>query len=145
MLYRTFGLRNEDVINATSNTILSFLSSSRLVDGMIDRILELVGLFLEAKGDATFRELLKVTDERKNSLNTYVAESVISILKDKLPELLQTINIHQLVVNKVNSLEIERVENLLLIVIAKHLKWINIFGAFLGALIGLVQVIIRLF
>jgi uncharacterized membrane protein YheB (UPF0754 family) len=38
---------------------------------------------------------------------------------------------------------VKRVEELLLIVIARHLKWINLFGALLGALIGGSQVVLR--
>jgi uncharacterized membrane protein YheB (UPF0754 family) len=39
---------------------------------------------------------------------------------------------------------VKDVERLLLQVIASHLKWINVFGAILGFLIGLVQDILRL-
>jgi hypothetical protein len=37
------------------------------------------------------------------------------------------------------------VERLLMQVLAKHLGWINVFGAILGALIGFAQVILGLF
>jgi uncharacterized membrane protein YheB (UPF0754 family) len=37
----------------------------------------------------------------------------------------------------------QNVEGLLLMVIERHLKWINIFGALLGSLIGFMQVIIN--
>ncbi|MQY76665.1 MAG: hypothetical protein GH155_03460 [Spirochaeta sp.] len=46
--------------------------------------------------------------------------------------------------DKVNALEVIEVERLLLQVIASHLKWINLFGALLGALIGLSQIALRL-
>ena len=51
----------------------------------------------------------------------------------------------QLVVDKVNGLNVAEVEKLLLMVIARHLKWINLFGALLGAIIGFTQMILRLF
>ena len=44
-----------------------------------------------------------------------------------------------MVVDRINRLDVARVEQLLMIVIQRHLKWINVFGAMLGALIGLSQ------
>ena len=44
-----------------------------------------------------------------------------------------------MVVDKINQLDVAQVESLLMMVIARHLKWINVFGALLGALIGLSQ------
>ena len=63
----------------------------------------------------------------------------------RVPDILQSIDIHDLVVSKINGLNIEEVESLLLRVIEKHLRWINIFGALLGGLIGLIQDALRLF
>jgi uncharacterized membrane protein YheB (UPF0754 family) len=48
--------------------------------------------------------------------------------------------VKSLVVDKIESLDMEQVEELLLEVIRTHLRWIVIFGAFLGFLIGAVQV-----
>jgi len=53
--------------------------------------------------------------------------------------------VKDLVVKKINTLEMKQVEELLLLVIARHLKWINIFGALLGALIGMSQVLLSIF
>ena len=41
-------------------------------------------------------------------------------------------------------LDVKDVERLIRQVIATHLKWINVFGAILGFLIGLVQDLFRL-
>ena len=52
---------------------------------------------------------------------------------------------HGMVVAKIDGLDIQSVEQLLLMVIAKHLKWINLFGGIIGALIGGIQVLISRF
>ncbi|MBE3064659.1 MAG: DUF445 family protein, partial [Spirochaetes bacterium] len=62
----------------------------------------------------------------------------------KLPEILRGVDVEELVVRKIEGLDVKDVERLLLQVIASHLKWINVFGAILGFLIGLVQDILRL-
>jgi uncharacterized membrane protein YheB (UPF0754 family) len=40
---------------------------------------------------------------------------------------------------RVNSLEMERVEGIVLDVMARELKWIDVFGGVLGFLIGIFQ------
>jgi uncharacterized membrane protein YheB (UPF0754 family) len=61
-----------------------------------------------------------------------------------VPALIEGFDLRQLVVDKVNGLDVTQVEKLLLGVIARQLKWINVFGGILGALIGLVQLLLRL-
>jgi len=52
--------------------------------------------------------------------------------------------LHAVVVSKINGLAVEDVEGLLMRVIHRHLKWINVFGAILGFLIGMMQILTRL-
>ena len=73
------------------------------------------------------------------------AGTLKEVLAEKIPEAIQSLNVKELVVNKINSLDVESVESLLVNLIAKQLKWINAFGAILGALIGFIQVIINIF
>ncbi len=55
------------------------------------------------------------------------------------------LDIHRVVLDRINSLDVERVEGLILGIIHRHLKWINLFGALVGALIGSIQVVLRIF
>ncbi len=80
----------------------------------------------------------------KDALDSFLSTRVIGLLDTRFNELIEAVDFERLVVEKIDSLEVERVERLLLTVIAKHLKWINLFGAMLGALIGLTQVILNL-
>lgn len=80
----------------------------------------------------------------KDALDSFLSTRVIGLLDARFNELIEAVDFERLVVEKIDSLEVERVERLLLTVIAKHLKWINLFGAMLGALIGLTQVILNL-
>jgi uncharacterized membrane protein YheB (UPF0754 family) len=50
-----------------------------------------------------------------------------------------------LVSDRIDSLDMLRVEKIVLDVMAGQLKWINFFGAILGALIGFIQVFLSLF
>jgi len=59
-----------------------------------------------------------------------------------LPGILRGVDVEDLVVRKIDALDVRDVERLLLQVLAQHLKWINVFGAILGAVIGFVQVML---
>jgi len=52
--------------------------------------------------------------------------------------------VRSLVKNKIDSLDIMTVERILLDVLAAQFKWINIFGAVLGALMGMIQILLAL-
>ncbi len=80
----------------------------------------------------------------KEALDRFLSERIVGLLDTRFTELVGAIDFERLVIEKIDSLDVERVERLLLMVIARHLKWINLFGALLGALIGLSQVVLNL-
>jgi uncharacterized membrane protein YheB (UPF0754 family) len=64
------------------------------------------------------------------------------ILKKEVPPLVETLNIQRVVEEKVNSLDILKVEDLLMGIMKEQFKYINLFGALLGAMIGLINLLI---
>lgn len=66
------------------------------------------------------------------------------VLRKEVPSLLDTLNVSRMVEEKVNRLDILKVEELLLGVMQEQFKYINLFGALLGALIGLLNVLLLL-
>jgi len=90
----------------------------------------------------SLRTVISVSSGQKMALDIFVTRQIHRMIEMKLPSIIQTLNIHQVVVNKIDSLDVLDVERLLLSVIARHLKWINLFGALLGALIGGSQVLL---
>lgn len=99
--------------------------------------------FLDDHGEMRIGELLGMDSDAKASFDEALASMLIATVDARIPQILESIDIHDLVVSKINGLNIEDVESLLLRVIEKHLRWINIFGAMLGALIGLFQDLLR--
>ena len=63
------------------------------------------------------------------------------ILKKEAPRLVETLNVRHMVEEKVNSLDLLQVEGLLMGVMKEQFKYINLFGALLGFLIGLVNLL----
>jgi uncharacterized membrane protein YheB (UPF0754 family) len=71
--------------------------------------------------------------------NTLAPQVLRGVLEETVPGFIERLDVRTLVVNRINSLEVRQVEDLLLAVMQKHLKWINVFGALLGATIGALQ------
>ena len=61
------------------------------------------------------------------------------VLQKEVPPLIETLNVTRMVEEKVNQLDILQVEDLLMGVMKEQFKYINLFGAVLGFLIGLIN------
>lgn len=64
-----------------------------------------------------------------------------AMLATEVPGLVQSLNIRKIVTEKVNSLDLLRLEGLLLSIMEEQFKYINLFGALLGFLIGCVNLV----
>ena len=64
-----------------------------------------------------------------------------TMLENEVPGLVHSLNIRQIVTEKVNSLDILKLEGLLLSIMEEQFKYINLFGALLGFLIGCLNIV----
>lgn len=64
-----------------------------------------------------------------------------AMLENEVPGLVQSLNIRQIVTEKVNSLDILKLEGLLLSIMEEQFKYINLFGGLLGFLIGCLNIV----
>ena len=92
----------------------------------------------------TLREFLSMGESKKERVDYFIAEKATNALDDNIEGALASVNVKVLVADRINSLEMIRVERIILDVLAGQLKWINIFGGLLGAMIGFFQVILSL-
>lgn len=115
-------------------------TEDRLADFLTDK----VGAWLtSARASAlTPAGLLGWQTENFRTAGHLLAKTALNSLEPRVEALLQGLNLQVMIENKINGLEPLEVERLLMAVLKKHLKWINIFGALLGALMGAVQVIL---
>ncbi len=84
-------------------------------------------------------QLVVADDGVRNRAARMLLQGTNRILQRNMGPLLGKLDVHTMVVRRINSLETAQVDRLIQVVIARHLKWINLFGALLGFLIGLVQ------
>ena len=90
----------------------------------------------------TLKEFLAMGDSKKKKVDSFLAGKTTDALDENIEGALSSVNVKVLVSDRINSLEMIRVEKIILDVMAGQLKWINVFGGLLGALIGFVQVIL---
>lgn len=103
---------------------------------------QLAGLILDAggAGGAEGGE----GSQQGDSLSSPITAATAGLIEGMVPSLVEGFNIYQMVVDRIRGLDAEEVEALLLGIIAEHLKYINILGAVLGAIIGTVQLVLSL-
>ncbi len=75
----------------------------------------------------------------QEGLADYLLQQTNALLVREVPGLLDSLNIRQIVAQKVDSLDLLRLERLLLNIMEEQFKYINLFGGLLGFLIGLVN------
>ena len=106
---------------------------------------EAIDAFLEEKVDElVYRNPLGRLAERLpadtlEELEEGLYRLVGEVLQKEIPPLIETLNIARMVEDKVNQLDILQVEGLLMGVMKEQFKYINLFGAILGFLIGLLN------
>lgn len=138
------GIRDVDAVEFLSFQILDHLSREETARDLAGELAALASRFLEDNAGKTLASILAVDDGKKNRLDGWVFGRMMGVLDQKLPELLRGIDVETLVIEKIDGLDVRDVEKLVRAVVASHLKWINVFGAILGFLIGLLQTVFRL-
>jgi uncharacterized membrane protein YheB (UPF0754 family) len=102
---------------------------------IIDDLIKNVALLLET--DRVRVSLLVFIETQLGAEDS--AERFLTALSGVLPDMMRKFDIAGIVEARINSLPVERVERIVLDVMADKFKWIDIFGAILGFLIGVFQ------
>jgi hypothetical protein len=136
---RTFAVAENDAAEFVSSRVLAWLNREGTADRLSRGIAGMAHRFIEENAAVPLGRLLGVDAPTKDGLDAFLTERLVALIDAKLPEILGGVDVEDLVVKRIDGLDVRDVEALLMGVLAKHLKWINVFGAILGALIGLLQ------
>jgi len=83
----------------------------------------------------------RLPGDLRQEIESGTYQLIEEMLKKEAPRLVDTLNVRQMVEEKVNSLNLLQVEDLLMGVMKEQFKYINLFGALLGFLIGFVNIL----
>jgi uncharacterized membrane-anchored protein YjiN (DUF445 family) len=89
--------------------------------------------------DTPLGAVCAIDEAKKKRLDEWLCARLLRIADEQLENALASINVRAMVAERIDSLEMIRVERIILDVMANQLKWIDVFGAVLGFAIGLSQ------
>jgi uncharacterized membrane protein YheB (UPF0754 family) len=98
-----------------------------------------------AEREKKLGELLGITEEAKEKLDALLCERLLAAADSQMERILASLNVREMVAQRIDSLDMIRLERIILDVMADQLKWIDFFGAVLGFVIGLFQVLFARF
>ncbi len=148
LLIPTVGPWGEDTLNKPLEVWienLTGLKKEEFRDLLVHKLLNLVQTTVEVPQawlELRPKDLLPLNSTDYEKAASFISQQLYHWTETALPKLLETFNVQKVVEDRVNSLDILQVESLLLLVIKKHLTYINWIGALLGALIGGIQVLL---
>lgn len=125
-----------------ADELLAIVRSSRVRHLVDELIIELAENRLLNQPIGTLEALLP--KEVQNSIGSYLVEQLSDILIREVPPLVDSLDIGRMVAKKVDSLDLLRLEGLLLSIMQEQFKYINLFGALLGFIIGLANLFFML-
>jgi uncharacterized membrane protein YheB (UPF0754 family) len=114
-------------------------------DGTISAFRRALKSVIERYPGMTTREFLSICTGNKEKADSFLALKAVEAMDENMDAALSSVNIKVIVSDRINSLDMLRVEKIILDVMAGQLKWINFFGAILGALIGFLEVLVSYF
>jgi uncharacterized membrane protein YheB (UPF0754 family) len=118
----------------------------------------ILGLFISARldgppgdflrdrfGGLSLGQILSLDPEKKETLDSLLRDHLLRIAGEQIAAALDAVNVRDMVADRINSLDMVRVERIILDIMAHQLRWIDLFGGILGFLIGLSQALFSWF
>ncbi len=142
--FATMLLRKErmDGMRQTVVSELHTLLKSEQVRRLLDKVVNSMVDQVTSKPLGVLQELMP--SGVRNGITDYIVLSADRMLIREVPGLVKLLNIKEMVTEKVDSLDLMRLERLLLSIMEEQFKYINLFGALLGFLIGFINLIVVL-
>jgi len=82
-----------------------------------------------------------IAEEKLVAASDSLAETIMTAIREKLPEAIREFDVGGVVREKINAYPIEKLEALVLSVAKEHLRKIELFGALLGLILGIGQAV----
>jgi uncharacterized membrane protein YheB (UPF0754 family) len=125
-----------------------------IIDDLIDRLEEagrrsgsrdrLIGyvrdnLFSAETMKGVLNDIFQPSEGEAKSPERLITDRLFAAADSQIEKILGAVDIQAMVRDRINRMDMLRVEGIILDVMANQLKWIDVFGAILGFLIGLFQ------
>lgn len=138
-LHSVIGQENTDnLVLAAHGKIIKTLQSPSLKHNIATGVEQLLAKILSYK----VGKLARVFNENmRKSMYVATKNGVVTVLEREVPHILHSFQLHRVIADKINSLDLMRLEQLLLSIMEEQFKYINLFGAILGFFLGCINII----
>ncbi|MBN2737528.1 MAG: DUF445 family protein [Spirochaetales bacterium] len=145
ILEERLGLDREKLTSFLHNALMGLAQKDSTPSLLAKQLADILSKIMNSLKERSIQDVFGIEESVKEKLDSLLFQQFYILINKRLPDVVASLEIKEMVVNKVNSLSLPMVEKLLLDVMERHLKWINVFGAILGALIGFIQVVLNRF
>ena len=130
----------DDFINGAEET----LKEARIKKTLTGTVSSMFGGFFDGE-IKNLKMLLEISEEEKKRLDDFLFEKLMTEADNQIENILASLDIKTIVSDRIDSLDMLRVERIIMDIMADQFKWIDIFGGILGFFIGLFQSVFNLF
>ncbi|MBI5557341.1 MAG: DUF445 family protein [Deltaproteobacteria bacterium] len=123
----------------TATEVTAIFRSAKIKQLLDDLVVEMVEKKLLQKPIGPLTALLP--RDVQISFMEYILQQVNDLLVKEVPRLVDLLHIRNIVTRKVDSLDLLRLEKLIMGIMQEQFKYINLFGGLLGCLIGLLNLL----
>ncbi|MCE5255905.1 MAG: DUF445 family protein [Spirochaetaceae bacterium] len=95
--------------------------------------------YMALVAEKSLGEVLQVQEAQKHVLASRIASAGIDALSDNMGRIIDMLDVKNMVIDKINALDIREAEEVVMRVVKKELNWITALGGILGVLIGIIQ------
>jgi uncharacterized membrane protein YheB (UPF0754 family) len=135
----TLSQRMPEIVDDLIDTIGNLLDDAAIQNKLLSAVGNALSRLFKSENQSA-DSILNINGETKEKLDEFLCARLLAAADGQIENALAVINIRSLVSERIDSLEMIRVERIVIDVMADQFKWIDIFGAILGFLIGLFQV-----
>lgn len=128
-----------EIIDELIESAQELLNDVKVKKTLTDALLSLTGK------DKNLAALFDIGSDDKKKLDSFIFGKLMTAADERIESILSSINVKSLVSERIDSLDMLRVEKIVLDVMSDQFKWVEIFGGILGFLIGMFQSALSLF
>jgi uncharacterized membrane protein YheB (UPF0754 family) len=140
----TLEQRMPEIIDDLISNAREMLNDDRIKKTLTGAVTSSFSRVTDAQGQK-IGALLNISETDKKKLDDFIFDKLMSAADGQIESILASVNVKALVSDRIDSLDMLRVERIILDVMSDQFKWIDIFGGILGFMIGTFQSLFSFF
>jgi len=141
---QTLDEKMPEIINDLTSGIKNILQEDRVKNSIVGTVSNSLKVMI-GEDTKIINDILEISANDKIKLDNYILEKLTTAVDRQIENILSSINIKTLVSDRIDSLDMLKVERIILDVLSNQLKYVELFGGILGFLMGMFQAALTYF